>query len=242
MDFLGAYSAGNLTYLLKGFLVTLEVAFISIILSFVIGSILGILRYAKIPVLSKIVAVVVEALRNLPLILIIFFTYFGLREVGIKMEIITAAITALTIFESAMISEIVRSGLNSIEKGQIEAARSSGLSYIQTMWNIILPQALKRMIPPLVSQFISLLKDTSLAIIIALPDLLHNAQGIYSGPKGGNYVIPIIILVAIMYFVVNYALSLLSRALEKRLDTNNKGGRHKKRFQKNNQQTLPSNL
>lgn len=240
MDFLGAYSAGNLSYLMKGFLVTLEVAVISIILSFIIGIILGILRYAKIPVFSNIVAFVVEAIRNLPLILIIFFTYFALPEIGIKMEIIPAAIVALTIFESAMISEIVRSGLNSIDKGQIEAARSSGLTYVQTMWYIILPQGLKRMIPPLVSQFISLLKDTSLAIIIALPDLLHNAQGIYSGPKGGNYVIPIIILVALMYFAVNYALSLLSRALEKRLDTNHKEGKRRNKNKTNNHEVLSS--
>lgn len=241
MDFLGAYSAGNLTYLMKGFLVTLEVAFISIILSFIIGSVLGILRYAKILILSRIVAFIVEALRNLPLILIIFITYFGLPEIGIKMSIMTAAIVGLTVFESAMISEIVRSGLNSIEKGQIEAARSSGLNYVQTMWFIILPQALKRMIPPLVSQFISLIKDTSLAIIIALPELLHNTQGIYAGPNGTNYIIPLYILVALVYFVVNYALSLLSRALEKRLDTNNKkGNRGRKQLRK--KEVVPGNI
>ncbi|KQL52354.1 glutamine ABC transporter permease [Heyndrickxia shackletonii] len=218
MDFAGAYQAGNLLYMLKGFAVTLEVAFISIILSFAIGSLLGILRYSKIPVVSHIVLLVVEIIRNLPLLLIIFFVYFALPEIGIKFEIKSAAIVALTIFESAMICEIVRSGLNSIEKGQIEAARSSGLTYIQTMRFIILPQALKRMIPPLVSQFISLLKDTSLAIIIALPELLHNVKGIYSGNV--NYVIPSIILAILMYFVVNYALSLVARRLEKRLDTN----------------------
>lgn len=241
MDFKGAYSAGNLTYLWEGFLVTLEVAVISIVLSFIIGSVLGILRYAKIPILSKVVAIIVEALRNLPLILIIFITYFGLPEIGIKMGVMTAAIVGLTVFESAMISEIVRSGLNSISKGQIEAARSSGLNYVQTMWHIILPQALKRMIPPLVSQFIALLKDTSLAIIIALPELLHNAQGIYAGPNGLKQIIPIYILVALMYFVVNYALSILSRALEKRLDTDQRNGNSGgKQF--NNKKALSQNI
>lgn len=243
MDFIGAYSAGNLTYLLKGFLVTLEVAFFSIVLSFIFGSILGILRYSKIPVFSKIVAIVVEAIRNLPLILIIFLTYFGLPEIGISMSVKVAAIVALTVFESAMISEIVRSGLNSIDKGQIEAARASGLTYLRTMWHIILPQALKRMIPPLVSQFIALLKDTSLAIIIALPELLHNAQGIYAGPNGSRYIIPIYILVALMYFVVNYALSLISRALEKRLDTDKRsGGTGTRRKLINKKETVPENI
>lgn len=227
MDFSGAYSAGNLAYLLKGFAVTLEVAFIAIIFSFVIGIVVGTLRYARIPVFSRIVAIVVECIRNLPLLLIIFFVYFALPEVGFKLEIMPAAILALTIFEAAMISEIVRSGLNSIEKGQIEAARSSGLSYLQTLWHIILPQALKRMIPPLVSQFISLLKDTSLAVVITLPELFHNAQGIYNG--NFNYVIPIIILIALMYFVVNYSLSLVARGLEKRLDHHQVSEKGKKR-------------
>ena len=83
---------------------------------------------------------------------------------------------ALTVFESAMLAEIVRGGLNSIEKGQMEAARSSGLTYVQALRTVILPQALRRMVPNLVSQFISLLKDTSLAVVIALPELLHHAK------------------------------------------------------------------
>ena len=120
---------------------------------------------------QQLLAFIVEIIRNLPLLLIIFFTYFALPEAGLKLEITTAAIVALTIFEAAMISEIVRSGLLSIEKGQIEAARASGLSYIQALRHIILPQALRRMVPPLVSQFISLLKDTSLAVVISLPEL-----------------------------------------------------------------------
>lgn len=220
MDFIGAYTPGHLLYLLKGLGVTLMVAFIAIILSFIFGSILGILRYAKIPILSKVVAVCVEAVRNLPLLLIIFFTYFALPEVGIKMSIMMAAISALVIFESAMLSEIVRSGLNSIEKGQIEAARSSGLTYIQTMRHIILPQALRRMVPPIVSQFISLLKDTSLAVVISLPELLHNGQ-IING-KNVNYVIPTFLLIAVMYFLVNYTLSILASRLENKERKNKK--------------------
>lgn len=216
MDFAGAYTPDNLKFLLDGFLVTLEVAFISIILSFLIGGILGIIRYAKIPVLSNIVAVLVEIIRNLPLILIIFFVYFGLqdpsRSWSLDMSVTTAAILALTIFESSMISEIIRSGLNSIPKGQIEAARSSGLNYMQTLIHIILPQALRNMVPPIVSQFISLLKDTSLAVIIALPELTHNGQIISA--QSTNYIYPILILVALMYFVVNYGLSQIARRLE----------------------------
>jgi putative glutamine transport system permease protein len=212
MDFFGAYSPAHLKFLLEGFSVTLEVAFISIVLSFAIGIVIGVLRYGRIPIISQVLAVGVEMIRNLPLLLIIFFTYFALPEVGLKLDKFYAAILALVIFESAMLSEIVRSGLNSIEKGQIEAARSSGLTYLQTMWHIVLPQALRRMVPPIVGQFISLLKDTSLAVVIALPELMNHAQ-IING-RNVNYVIPIFLLVAIMYFTVNYSLSVISRRLE----------------------------
>lgn len=216
MDFIGAYSQEHLAFLWDGFLVTLYVAFISIILSFFFGLIAGTLRYGKVPVLSQLIAVLVETIRNLPLLLIIFFTFFALPEIGIKLEITAAAITALTIFESAMLSEIIRSGLKSIDKGQIEAARSSGLSYTQTLFFIVMPQALRRMVPPIVSQFISLLKDTSLAVVIALPELIHNAQIINGQSADGSYFFPIFLLAALMYFAVNYSLSLAARRLEVR--------------------------
>lgn len=212
MDFIGAYSSDNLIFLLQGFYVTLKVALFSIIFSFIIGGLIGTLRYAKIPVLSKILAVIVEMIRNLPLLLIILFTYFALPEIGINMSITVSAIVALTIFESAMLAEIVRGGLNSIEKGQMEAARSSGLSYVQALRIIILPQALRRMIPNIVSQFISLLKDTSLAVIIALPELLHNAKIIQA--QQSSYVIPIFLIISLMYFIVNYILSIIAKRLE----------------------------
>lgn len=212
MDFIGAYSPDHIMFLLKGFWVTIKIAGISIVFSFLLGSILGVARYAKIPVLAQISAFLVEIIRNLPLLLIIFFVYFALPEIGVKLGITWSAIVALTIFESAMLAEIIRSGLNSIHKGQMEAGRSSGLSYVQTLWHIILPQALRRMVPPIVSQFISLLKDTSLAVVIALPDLMHNAQVINA--QSINYIIPIFILTALIYFVVNYALSLVARRLE----------------------------
>jgi putative glutamine transport system permease protein len=214
MDFVGAYSAGNLNFLLKGFYVTLEVAFISIVLSFLIGSIMGTLRYVKLRFISPILGFFVETIRNLPLLLIIFFTYAALPEIGIKFSIFMAAVVALTIFESAMISEIIRSGLNSMDKGQMEAGRSSGLSYFQTLWHIIFPQALRKMVPPLVSQFISLLKDTSLAVVISLPELMHNAQ-IVNGTNVQN-IIPVLIFVAFLYFSVNYSLSLIARRWETR--------------------------
>ncbi|MBG9800805.1 MULTISPECIES: amino acid ABC transporter permease [Brevibacillus] len=212
MDFIGAYSPQYLVFLVEGFGITLKVASISIVLSFAIAIIIGVLRYSRIPGISQALATVVELIRNLPLLLIIFFTYFALPEVGIKLDKVAAAILALVIFEAAMLSEIVRSGLNSVDKGQIEAARSSGLTYSQTLWHVVLPQALRRMVPPIVSQFISLIKDTSLAVVIALPELMNHAQ-IING-RNVNYVVPTFLMVAVMYFVVNYSLSRVSKRLE----------------------------
>ncbi|CAG9621044.1 amino acid ABC transporter permease [Sutcliffiella rhizosphaerae] len=213
MDFIGAYSSANISFLLSGFWMTLKVAGIAIVLSFTLGTLIAIIRYAKVPILSQFLAFAVNIIRNLPLLLIIFFMRFALPEVGIKMDTFTAAIAGLTIFEAALISELIRSGLNSIDKGQIEAARSSGLNYIQTLRYITLPQAIQRMVPPTVSQFIALLKDTSLAVVIALPELMHHAR-IINGGGNQDQVIPILILVALMYFTVNYLLSLSARRFE----------------------------
>jgi len=216
MDFTGAYSADNIGFLMKGLMITLKVACVSIVLSFVIGALAGTLRYARIPVVSQVMAVLVEIIRNLPLLLIIFFTRFALPEIGLKMfqNPEYAAIVALTVFEAAMIAEIVRSGLLSIEKGQMEAARSSGLTYVQALWHVVLPQALRRMMPPMVSQFISLLKDTSLATVIVLAELMHNTQIVAA--VNPNWVIPIFIMSALIYFVVNFVLSIIARRLEAR--------------------------
>ncbi|RDW18644.1 glutamine ABC transporter permease [Oceanobacillus arenosus] len=212
MDFIGAYSLDNLAFLMQGFYMTLKVAVVSIILSFIIGGILGTIRFTRVPAISQIVVAIVETIRNLPLLLIILFTYLALPEIGINLGNTVSAIIALVVFESSMIAEIVRGGLDSVEKGQIEAARSSGLTYLQALRTIILPQALKRMVPNLVSQFISLLKDTSLAVVISLPELLHHAKIIQA--QNTQYVIPIFILIALIYFAVNYVLSLIAKRLE----------------------------
>ena len=213
MDFSGAFSWMNVRFLLEGLKVTVEVSLFSIIFSFLIGGLTGVIRFANIPFLSKILGIVIDIIRNLPLLLIIFFTYFALPQIGIQMNIFWSAVAALTIFESAMLSEIFRAGLNAVPKGQMEAGLSTGLTYVETMRTIVLPQAFKSMIPAIVSQLISLIKDTSLAVIISLPEL-SQARIIYG--QNTNYVLPMFIIMTLMYFVVCYALSLLSGYLEKR--------------------------
>lgn len=215
MEFASALSWVNIEFLLKGLLVTFQVAFFSIVISFVLGTFFGVIRYARIPVLNPFVYVYILIIRNSPLLLLIFFTFFALPQVGIKLNIISASVAALSVFTSALIAEIVRGGLQSIEKGQLEASQAQGFSYIQTLWHIVLPQALTRMIPAIVSQFITLIKDTSLTMTIGLLELVNSGKVIYA--QNVNFIIPILIFIALIYFSINFSLSVISRKLEKKL-------------------------
>ena len=212
MNIVEAFSWVNIRFLLDGLLVTVEVAVLSILFSFIIGSILGLIRYLKIPAVSKIVGFIIDLVRNLPLLLIIFFTYFALPQIGIRFDIFWSAVAAMTIFESTMLSEIIRAGLNSVPKGQTEAGLSTGLTYAQTLWYIIIPQAFKAMVPPILSQLISLIKDTSLATIISLPEITHNARIIYG--QNTDYVIPMFIAMALLYFSICFTLSRIVKRLK----------------------------
>lgn len=212
MDFFNAFSWINIRFLLDGLMVTLQVAVVSIIFSFIIGGILGVIRYMKIPYFSVIVGIIVDIIRNLPLLLIIFFTYFALPQIGIQFSIFWSAVAAMTIFESAMLSEIIRAGLIAVPKGQMEAGRSTGLTYMQSLYYIVFPQGIKLMIPPIVSQFISLIRDTSLAVIISLPELTHHAKIIYA--QDPSAVLPMFLAMTFCYFVICYSLSVFAKHLE----------------------------
>ena len=210
-----AFSASNLIFLGKGLLITIWLAIVSIAVSFVFGSLLAIFRYSKTLVLAQFAFVYTEIVRNLPLILILYFAFFGLPEFGLQLSIFWKMAIGLILFEISQLAEIVRGGLNSIEKGQIEAARSTGMTYRQTLFHIIIPQAFKRMIPALVSQFITIVKDTSYTAMFGLMDVLNAAQIIWN--QQFSFIFPIIILVAVLYFVINFTLSSLSLRIEKKL-------------------------
>lgn len=215
--FIHAYSWIDIRFLLQGLWVTIYVSLISIVLSFVLGLFFGLIRYMKIKYVSAIVGFIIDIVRNLPLLLIIFFTYFGLPQMGIVTNPTTASIIALVVFEGAMLAEIVSSGISSIDPGQMEGARSNGMTFGQAMYHVVMPQALHNMIPALLSQFVSLVKDTSLATIIVLPELLYHAQIIYS--QNTTYIIPMYVIIAIMYFIVCFCLSMFASYLQKRYNT-----------------------
>lgn len=213
--FIDAYSWINIRFLLEGLWVTIEISIVSILISLIVGILLGTIRYMKIKYVSAIVGFIIDIIRNLPLLLIIFFVYFGLPNIGFKPPIIPSAIMSMSLFESMMIAEIVRSGLQGIDIGQTEGALANGLTHWQALRIVVLPQALKHMLPALVSQFISLVKDTSLATIIVLPELMYHAEIVYG--QNSTYIIPMFVAIAVMYFIVCYCLSLLSRYLDHKM-------------------------
>ena len=216
MNLSGAFSWDNIGFLLDGLRVTVEVAFFTIVISILIGFLLGIVRYFEIPVVSKVVGAIVDIIRNLPLLLIIFFTYFALPQLGISLNVFWSTVIAMSIFEASMISEILRGGLKALPNGQMEAGLATGLKKTNVMFHILLPQATKEILPSLVSQLIALIKDTSLATIITLPELTHNAKIIYG--QDTSYVIPMFMALAAFYFVICFALSVFSKYLAKRME------------------------
>ena len=215
LGFFSAFTPQNVTYLLGGLGITVGVSLISVILSLIFGSIVGIIQFERIPYFSKFVGTINNVIRNLPLLLIIFFVYFALPKIGIHLSVFWATIIAMSTFESAMLAEIVRGGLESVDIGQFEGARANGLSNMQTMIYIVLPQAYKKMIPPIISQLISLVKDTSLAMGNVLAELMYRGQIVYA--QNSTYIIPVLIVITLVYFVLNYGLSLVARWADRKL-------------------------
>ncbi|MFC0472615.1 amino acid ABC transporter permease [Halalkalibacter kiskunsagensis] len=205
-----------LPVLLKGMWWTLVITIISLLIALVIGLVLGLCSIARNKLLRAIAMIYVDLIRGTPILVQILFIYFGLpNATGIKMTALTAGIIAISINAGAYLVEIFRAGINSIDKGQMEAGRTLGFSYGETMRMIILPQAVRRMIPAFVNQFIVSIKDTSLLSVIGIAELTMSGQSIYAM----NFrAFEILWLVGILYFVLIYTLTLFSRWLERRLD------------------------
>jgi polar amino acid transport system permease protein len=199
--------------LMIGFMLTLQISLISIFFAIIIGTVVGIARLSNEPVTRGLSLAYVELIRNTPLLVQIYIIYFFVGSM-LKLSAYTAGTAALSIFAGAYVGEIVRAGIQSIHKGQMEAARSLGMSYAEAMRYIILPQAFKRIIPPLAGQFISLIKDSSLVSVIALADLMFQGQ---QAVAKTYYAFEIFFTVAILYLVMTFTLSMATQYVERRL-------------------------
>ena len=202
----------NLVFIFKGFGLTLYISLIAIVLSTLIGTVLAVMRNGKNPVLRIISSIYIEFVRNVPNLLWIFTIFLVF-----KMKSTPAGITAFTLFPSAALAQIIRGGLNAVDKGQYEAGMSQGFTSTQILYYIILPQAIRKMLPAIISQFVTVIKDTSLLYsVIALQELFGASQilmGRYFEPE---QVFSLYILIALIYFIFNFAISSLSHKLAKR--------------------------
>jgi len=194
---------------------TLRLAIPAILLGFCVGIVLGLARLAERPWIHYPAAVYIEVIRGVPLVMVIFWFWFLVPVlIGRPVPEYWVALTAFVIFEGAYIGEIIRAGIQSVPKGQVDAATASGLSYVQTMGHVILPQAIRNMIPSLVTQFIVLFKDTSLASIIGMMDLTKAAQTVSERELRP---FEMYLFIAVVYWVITYSMSRFSRWLEVRM-------------------------
>jgi len=201
-----------------GLYLTLLLAVVSIALSFPIGVLVGMGRVSRLPAIRVFSILYIELIRGIPLITVLlwFFIFVALVSGG-ALSRVERAMVGLIIFTSAYVGEIVRAGIQSVPRGQAEAARAVGLSAVQTMRFIVLPQAVKNMIPSLVGQFISLFKDTSLTVIIGLSDLVGTGRSLLAITRYLQDTQEVYVFLLVAYFSFSYLMSYGSRVLEKRL-------------------------
>lgn len=209
-----------LPFFLTGLLVTIKISILSLGGSTLLGFCLGIARSSGNRVLKYSLAGYVDLIRGTPFLVQLFIIFFILPEWGFHLEAFTAAVLSLTVYGTAYISEIVFSGIESIPPGQSEAAKASGLNWFQRMQAIILPQALRPILPPLVGQYVLIIKDTSVVSVIGLTDVTrvgwYTVQRI---PEG----LMVFGLVGLLYFCICYPLILFSNWCESRLDCSSSG-------------------
>lgn len=200
--------------LLMGALVTVKITALSVGLGIVIGLFVGIARISHVRILRVLAAVYVDFLRGTPLLVQIFLIYFALPIItGHHMDPFVAAIASCSINSGAYVAEIFRAGIQSIDAGQMEAGRSLGMTWGQTMRYIIVPQAFKRVIPPLGNEFIALLKDSSLVSVIGFEELTRRGQLIIARTYGS---LEIWTCVAILYLIMTVTISRFVAYLERR--------------------------
>ena len=211
------------TYVIPGIVGTLKAAGLSIVLALILGLLLGVGRMSTHALIQRPCAVFVELFRAIPVLILMIFAYFAYSRYDIfpsEYATLAGVVTGLTLYNGAVIAEIVRAGVNALPRGQSEAASSLGMRWGQTMRSILLPQAITSMLPVLVSQLVVVLKDTAIGVAITYLELVGQAQNI--GAQYRNY-IPALMVIAVVYIAVNFSLSSFAVWLEAFLRRSKRG-------------------
>ena len=194
-----------------GLKVTLELAFWTLILATVVGVAMGMLRVQNYPVISSIIDGWINFIRGVPVMVQIFIVYYGIAT---SLPQFWAAVVSLTVNSSVYIAEHTRAGMQAVNKGQMEAARCIGMSKLQANWYIIIPQAIKNVLPSLCNEFILLIKETSIVSVIALHELTYTSNSVRANTL---LAFEPLIVTAVIYFLITYLLKRLVGILERRL-------------------------
>ncbi|TSA14827.1 MAG: amino acid ABC transporter permease [Comamonadaceae bacterium] len=203
------------TQLLEGALITVEITSVSLLLGCALGLLAGIGRLNPARrLIYGVCTAYVAAVRGTPLLVQLFILFFGLPQFGILLPAFLCGVLGLGVYSGAYVSEIVRGAIQSIDRGQMEAARSIGLSSSQAMQSVILPQAVVRMIPPLGNEFIALIKNSALVSLLTIHDLMHEGQKIISVSYRS---LEVYLAIAVLYFVLTGITTLALRKLERHL-------------------------
>ncbi|MDR2180526.1 MAG: amino acid ABC transporter permease [Synergistaceae bacterium] len=202
----------NLPLFFTGVRMTLTISFLALLVSIPIGVIAGLFRVSRFRLLRVVSAVYVEFFRGVPLLVLLIWIFFVLGRF-LRLGPYWSAILGLGVFSGAFVAEIVRSGIQSVPRGQMEAARASGMTYLQAMTYVILPQAVRKVLPPMASQFIILVKDSSLVSVISIVDLSMVAKNLVATTFRS---VEIWTFVAVLYFCITYGLSQLIAFCERK--------------------------
>lgn len=202
----------NSNTFVEGVINTLQISALALLLSIPVGIILGLLRISRNKIISAVATAYVEFVRGIPLLVVLIWIFFVLGSF-FNLTAFAAAISGLGLYNAAFIAEIVRAGIQSVPRGQMEAARSSGMSYVQAMRMIILPQAVRKVLPPMASQFIILIKDSSLVSVISVADLTLNGKNLVAISFRS---IEVWTFIALIYFAITFLLSQVIRYFEKK--------------------------
>jgi glutamate transport system permease protein len=201
--------------ILEGFWITIRLTALSGLLSLVVGTALAIMRVGPIPPLRWAGAVYVTLVRNTPLTLVFVFSTFGLPRLDIRLSFFAFAVVALSVYTSAFVCEAVRSGINSVAPGEIEAARSIGLTFGQTLRQVVLPQSYRAVIPPISNVIIALTKNTSIAVAFSVAEATSILRRLQNQDASATF--PLLLTTAAGYLVLTLTISFVFSRLERRV-------------------------